>query len=236
MRLSVPTKSRNLLYRYSIPLPEIPTYKVQPEAMTLKNDYNPVFPTGKTIVTYGEYNVGGVIRQIGKGAIIGSGSQDNLIGLGVLNSASIGYMHQFNPRLKMEWNVNTTKFSSPGYFNQSVGLSGNLRYKLADRLTLNTFGSYDKDLSTKFAVYNFGASVEMDATEKFGLEAGAQTFYDNWSRRWQTMPIVRPYYKISDDCKIGFDFGPIIKDAIQNAVMKGGNNYGPTIMPPNPWR
>lgn len=232
LEMSAPQSNRDVMYRMLIPQPKLQTYRVQPEAMRLKDDYFPVFPVSKMPISYGEYSVGGVIRQFGKGALIGSGSQENMISMGTLNTASFGYMHQFNPRLSTTFTVNTSKFSAPAKFNQSVGASGGMRYKLTDNITLNTFGSYDYNLNARLSIVNFGGSAEFDIIDKFGIEGGVQTFYDNWSNRWQTMPIVKPYYKISDDCKIGFDFGPIIQETIRSAIMKGHDNGGPTIMPP----
>jgi hypothetical protein len=236
LQLEPPSMPRGMLFKYYNPLPEKITYTVRPEATKLNNDYYPVFPTGKTLVTMGEYSVGGPIVNFDNGAIIGSGYQQNLIMLGVQNMASIGYQHYFSRKLTSTINLSTVKFSAPGYFTQSIGLSVMNNYKIDTKLTLNVFGSYEHDLRTKLALQNYGASLDMDIVGKWGVEGGVQTYYDNFSRRWETMPIVKPYFKLSEDCKLGIDFGPAIKQGIQNMIMKKSQNYGPTIPPPIPGR
>lgn len=225
-------RPRPLYDPYAINLPKLQPYKVRPEAIRLNDVYNPVFNVSTLPYNYGEYKVGGVIRQFGREALIGSGSQTNMIGLGISNTATLGYMHAFNRRLTGSLSLTTVKFSAPHLFNQSIGVAGDMRYRLSDRITLNTFGNYDYNLNMRMTMIHLGGSAEFDLMDHFGIEAGAQTFYDNWNRHWQTMPIVRPYYKISDDFKIGFDVGPIIQESIRNAIIKNRYDKVPAIKPP----
>ncbi len=205
---------------------------INEKAVSISDTYNPAFPISRQSLTYGEYDVSGVILRTRKGIVVGSGKQENMISLGIVNNASISYIHSFNPRLTATVSATTTKFSAPYMFNQSIGGSGLLRYRLSDRVILNAFGSYNFNINSRISYYNFGGSAEIDIIGRFGLEAGIQTYYDNFSNHWETLPIVSPYYRINEDCKIGFDFGPILKDVLHKSFIKVGGKGNPTIAPP----
>ena len=75
--------------------------------------------------------------------------------------------------------------------------------------------------------------------ERFGLGLGAQHYYNMNMGKWETDPIVLPYFKLNNGGKIGFDVGGIIKETIKQAIDNKRINvktnprarYNATIMP-----
>ena len=69
-------------------------------------------------------------------------------------------------------------------------------------------------------------------TDRFGVEVGAQTFYNSLTGRWETLPIVAPYYKFNK-FKLQMDFGPIWFELIRGAIQKhrggGGGCVGARV-------
>lgn len=175
----------------------------------LENKMSPVFK--------GEYNVAGIIKQFDRGALVGAGRQTNLLNVGKVNIAKFAYYHQFNDRLLMNTGIGTTVFSGYKFTNQSIDLSGLLSYKLQDKLTFHTFGSYSQSISSNFKSYQYGASMSYDITDKFGVELGAQRYYNSAINRWETDPIIVPYYKFNK-VNIGMDFGGITKEVIRGLI------------------
>ena len=175
----------------------------------LENKMSPVFK--------GEYNVAGTIKQFDRGALVGAGRQTNLLNLGKINTARIAYHHQFNNRLQLKAGIGTTVFSGYKVTNQSIDLAGLLSYKLYEKLTFHTFGSYSKSISTNFESYQYGASMSYDITDKFGMEVGAQRYYNSAVNKWDTAPIIAPYYKLKK-VNLGMDFGGVAKEVIRGLI------------------
>ena len=73
-------------------------------------------------------------------------------------------------------------------------------------------------------------------TERFGVEFGAQSYYNSLTGRWEVLPVVAPYYKF-DKFKLQIDFGPILFEIIRGVIQdhrNGSRREGPTIMPDVP--
>lgn len=186
-----------------------------------KPDYLPVFQTSTNPFTKGEFNVSGVIHSFKYGALLGNGSQQTVFGTGAVNTVGMTYYHQFNPRLWGAVSGNINKISIPHAFNTSWGVDGRLSYRLNDRAVLNVFGSYNQSAFTHGLGYgNYGTSVGIDFSEHFGTEFGVQRFYDPINRRWNTAPVVMPYYRFNDGKKIGFDFDGLIRGILIQTIDK----------------
>ena len=59
--------------------------------------------------------------------------------------------------------------------------------------------------------------MSYDITDKFGMEVGAQRYYNSAINKWETDPIIAPYYKINK-VNIGMDFGGIAKEVIRGLI------------------
>ena len=194
----------------SLPDFQVPTvtYKFEPQ-------YNPVFRTDQSPLHKGEYSVSGAIKDYRHGTIYGIGEQSNLLGVGVMNYAGAGYQHFFNDRISVNIQLHTVKMAGPHFSNQSFGTSGSFSYQLSDRARFHTFGSYFMIPSSSFRSYNYGASMSFDLTERFGTEVGVQRHYNSMYGKWETVPIVTPYYKFKK-FELGVDVGSILHQVLFN--------------------
>lgn len=167
----------------------------------------------KTGYLKGEYSVSGPIRVFRNSVIYGAGTQRNFIGVGRSNSASVGYFQWIGDRVLMDMSIGINKYSVPRFGSTSVGSSASLSYLLNEKMTFKVFGSYATGLSHFTTSGSYGASFAYDLTNWFGMEVGANRFFDPMTNRWNTVPIVSPYIILNDKSKIGFDVGFLVKEA-----------------------
>lgn len=173
----------------SDPVNEIPDEQ-KIEIKLRKPFYIPPYYTNPSPRFYGDYATGGQILP----NFYGSGMQETLPGLGRVNQASFFYRYDLNDYFSIQAGVDAVKYNFPNSVGQSLGVSGIVTYRPADRLHINVFGSYSPDNRYSFNRSAFGVTVGYDFTDRFGMEVGAQRYYDP-QRGWQTVPIVTPYYK-----------------------------------------
>lgn len=174
------------------------------------------------------------------GGVVASGSMTQLPGLMGIESGRVALIQQFD-RLSLSLSVSADKY---GYFRglqTGYGVGLNINYRFAPNLSLTLFGNYYspvRPLTPAMAGYmnssNFGGYLSYDFAPHWGVSVGAQTERSFYNGRWETRPIVMPYYKISDDVKIGADVGGIIYEVLR-AVAGPAPRQG-TIPPPPPHR
>ena len=131
--------------------------------------------------------------------------------------------------------ANALKVNMSHITGQAFSTSGAFLYHPSDRVTLKVFGSYDIGNSYGMSTHNYGATMSVDMSDRFGMEMGVQRYYDAMSGRWETVPVMIPYYHF-DKFTLGLDVGGIIYEILRNAVFdknRGiGGPSGPTIGPP----
>ena len=156
-------------------------------------------------------------------------------GIGRFNNASLGYQHIFNDRLSLQLRANAMKINMSRITGQAFSTAGRLTYRASDRVAFNVFGSYDIGNSYGMSTNSYGATMSLDMSERFGVEVGAQRYYDAMRGGWQTVPVVIPYYRF-EKFKLGLDVGGIMYEILRNVVFdkRGGGDFGggPTIRPP----
>lgn len=190
----------------------LPDHSYVPFGWKNSNELRPI-DADKTLYLKGEYSVGGPIHVFRNSIIYGAGTQRNLIGVGRLNTASVGYSQLIGDRVLMNMSISANKYSVPRFASTSVGSSASLSYLLNDKMTFKVFGSYTPGLSHSAAVGNYGASFAYDLTSFFGMEVGVNRYFDPIQNRWINAPIVLPYIILDGKNKIGFDVGFLVKDA-----------------------
>lgn len=202
---------------------------------SLKRDISLPYQTNPSLLFRGDYSTGGVLHQFDHGALFGSGSQTSMAGIGRFNSASLGYQHIFNEQFELQVRANALKLNMSHITGQAFSTSGAFLYHPSDRVTLKVFGSYDIGNSYGMSTHNYGATMSVDMSDRFGMEMGVQRYYDAMSGRWETVPVMIPYYHF-DKFTLGLDVGGIIYEILRNAVFdknRGiGGPSGPTIGPP----
>lgn len=206
----------------------------------------PVVPFHRTQAPYlrGSYATDGVLRALPRGAFYARGRQEVMPMWGRVNEAAVGYAHRFNQRLMLQAEVYATQVGLARFAGQSFGAAGNLVYRAADRLSFRAFGSVDGGMAPGLRSYHYGASLSVDMGERFGLELGVRRYYDPLSGRWETLPIVVPYYKWGKGA-LGFDVGGILYQLLDglirdsrgggrrfDALPVGGGREGGSYTPP----
>lgn len=184
----------------------------------------------------GDYSTSGVLGSAGGGYFVGAGSQTSVPGIGRFNAAALGWQKQLNERLQLQVMADAVKMNTARFTGQSFGLSGQMVWQAQERLYFRTFGGVGFGDFRGRPSYGFGGTMGFDFTDRFGMELGAQSYYNSLTGRWEVLPVVAPYYKF-DKFKLQLDFGPILFEIIRGVIEKhrdGGHREGPTIMPDVP--
>lgn len=222
--------------------PSLPVLRRVPVDAPSSSRRLPVMPAlpyhvNPSLLFKGDYATGGAMWMLEPGYIVGAGEQRSVPGIGRFNRAALGWQGEWNDRLTLQVMADAVKMNTARFTGQSFGLSAQMIYQAHDRLYFRTFGGVGFGDFTGRPAYGAGGSVGMGFSDRFGLEVGAQTFYNSLTGRWETLPIVAPYYKF-DKFKLQMDFGPILFELIRGAIQKhrggGGGDGGPTIMPDVP--
>lgn len=184
----------------------------------------------------GDYSTSGVLGSVGGGYFVGAGSQTSVPGIGRFNAAALGWQKQLNDRLQLQVMADAVKMNTARFTGQSFGLSGQMVWQAQERLYFRTFGGVGFGDFLGRPSYGFGGTVGFDVTDRFGMEVGAQSYYNSLTGRWEVLPVVAPYYKFNK-FKLQIDVGPILFEIIRGVIEKhrgGGHREGPTIMPDVP--
>lgn len=170
----------------------------------------------------GDYRTGGLLWRSGRQFIFTSGSRNSLQGLGGTGHANMTYIFMPTDRLLLSLGSTLTKYDFYNFSAIETGISGSLHYQINDFMTLNAFGAYYLSHSYNNAGYNpymrtsyYGASLSVDMHEHFGVEVGAQQYFDPRRGKWQTVPIVAPYIILNNKQRIGIDLGGLLQGAFQ---------------------
>jgi hypothetical protein len=180
----------------------------------------------------GDFSTGGVMWSHPSGAIIGSGSQESVPGIGRFNKASVGYMQMFGDRFALNLNANAMKYNLFPNIGQEFSTSGRFSFQETDRLGFNVFGT--KSLGNNFfSGDSYGGSVSLMMSDRFRMEVGVQRYYNQMTRQWETVPVAIPTIRLNNGAEIGLDVGSIIYEIFRSASFKNDRRSGnPTIAPP----
>lgn len=167
----------------------------------------------------GEYRLAGPLWRLGDGMVYGSGSQSNLLKIGVFNAAGIGYRQTLGERLMLDVGVQVGKWSVPHMESMSWSAYGSLSYRLDERLNLNVFGVYGQSFDRSygrvsvapFQDMSYGGTMSIDFSERWGVDMGVRRYRYPGMSRWETLPVMAPYYKMKNGQKLQFDFGGLLK-------------------------
>ncbi len=158
----------------------------------------------------------GVITRFDNNFIVGSGDFSTLPLIGTIRSANIFYIYT-SGKWTVSAGISASKYNLvPGVYN-NFGFSGVLNYAVNEKLSFSVFGSYYTNNSFHSAAAlpylsnsRYGASMSMAFDEKIGLTLGAQRYYDPFSGRWITAPIIAPSFKIGKSV-LEIDLGGLLR-------------------------
>lgn len=198
---------------------------------SLKEEIRLPYLTNPSPLFRGDYHTDGALKQFPNGILFGEGRQNSLPGIGRINEASLGYRHAFNQKLAFQLQVNAMKINMTHIAGQTFSTSGTLFYRPSERVTIKIFGSYDIGNSYGMSTHLYGGTLSVDMSDRFGMEMGVQRYYDAGRRRWETVPVVIPYYHF-DKFTLGLDVGGIVYEILRNVVFDKQKRNAPTIAPP----
>jgi hypothetical protein len=124
------------------------------------------------------------------------------------------------------------RFVGMGFLQTRYGVGGTVGYTVNNVLSLHAFGYYygnssmiSPTVNPFLATTTFGGYADLRLHKNFGVDAGARHYLNPMTGRWVTDPIVRPYIKLNNGQKFGFDFGNLLKGLIwgnQDQMMPRG--------------
>lgn len=169
------------------------------------------------------------------GGLVASGGRQSYEGLMGVERGALTALQRIG---SVELSV-SAEAEKVGYFrglSTVYGVSGVMVWQFSDRMSLTLYGGYYSSNDFRGAAMmpyvstsNFGGFLSWDFAEHIGVDVGAQTRYNSYSRRWDTLPIVRPYYKAGNGAKIGIDVGGLVYGIYDSHRSRRSN---PTIGPP----
>lgn len=199
---------------------------------SLKREIYLPYLTNPSPIFRGDYRTDGTLKQFRHGTLFGSGGQTSLPGILRINDASLGYQHIFNQKLALQLQANAMKINMAHFTGQAFSASGTLLYRPSDRIAFKFFGSYDIGNSYGMSTHRYGATMSVDMSDRFGMEVGAQRYYDAMRGHWETVPIIIPYYHF-EKFTLGLDVGGLLYEVLREFVFDKQRNSGPTIAPPH---
>ena len=200
------------------------------------------FPTSKDLNLHAEnpyvmeIGAGAYLLQWDHGSLYGSHTQKSLWGLFDQRSVNLNLIQHYG-LLDVETGIAAYKYWMPDNPETQIGISALLSYRFNPILSVTAFGRYvTNPFYLSMAAYpyintsTYGAYLTIK-NEKMGLGLGVQRKYDPFSRQWITDPIIMPIFKMGK-IKIQMDFGPALRNGIQNLIHKDRYNQGPIIPHP----
>lgn len=160
------------------------------------------------------------------------------------NYAGAGIVQQWG-NLTLTGNAQLSKamVNAVGVVNGAGG-SASLSYALGDNASLTVFGGISNygflSPAPSITTGYYGGYFTLKTNNgKWGMDLGARQVYNNATGRWETVPIVMPYFNLNGS-KLGFDFGGLIRSAFEgasesvnhNAARMAPSQRGPAVIAP----
>lgn len=172
------------------------------------------------------------------GSIYAAGGIRIIPGIMAINLGSIHISQNFG-QLSVDAYAVANKY---GYFRgqqTSYGVGGALTYRFSDKLSATLFGEYHSPVNIYqpamagyVSIPRFGGYVDSSFSSKFGVEVGVQGYRSMMTQRIEAQPIIKPYFRLSKDSKIGIDFGGILYQMLNCRRSQYNQSRNPTIGPP----
>ena len=196
----------------------------------------PVIPyhTNPSPLFKGDFHTDGLLLPHRYGALFASGSQTSVPGIGRFNEASLIYQHRLNDKLSFQLSMDAMKINMSHLSGQAFSASGMMLYQATDKLGFRVFGLYAPGNTFGMKTHSYGGTLIWQVNDHFGLEMGAQRYYDSMRGGWQTVPVVIPSYRF-DHFKLELDVGGLLYEILRSVLYDAKKDYDPrgaTIAPP----
>lgn len=173
------------------------------------------------------------------GAFYGSGGVMTMPGMMAVETGRLNLAHQMGPVRLTLWGE-ATKYGFFRGLQTQYGFGGSVDVRLSRRWSLTAYGSYYTGVAvptpgmTGFLnTSRFGAYASYDFSNHWGVSVGAESNRSLVTNRWQTRPIVMPYYRVNKDVKIGIDVGGILYEVARLYIdSRDARRRGPGMIGP----
>lgn len=159
-----------------------------------------------------------------RGGLFGTGYTTDYPGLMRLDNAALGVYQNFGNFTAYAGGIANRYGNYWGGVQTQFGVEASLSYQIVPGLSANVFGIYYFNNKPQQAFgmpitpammgfydrTNFGASLDYQINDRWGIEAGAQMVRPLGSNRLEAMPIASPYYKINNKVKISLPVGEML--------------------------
>ncbi len=212
---------------YSLDVPVLPYYEPLSDGSTFRLNNSPYSA---------DFSANANIASWRGGAVYGYGARETMPGLMQSETGAFMVSQQFG-NIVFTGGVSANKYGFYRALHTLYGIHGTITYRLNDCIAFTAFGShYNGSLYYSPAAMpfirqsNYGAYVDVGISDRFGVGLGVQRVYNALNGAMETVPIVRPYFKINNKVAIEVDAGYLIKDALFDSNSK----RNPTMAPPRP--
>lgn len=158
------------------------------------------------------------------GGLFGTGYTTDYPGLMRLDNVALGAYQNFGNFTAYAGGIANRYGNYWGGVQTQFGVEASLAYQIAPGLSANVFGiyyfnnhpqqAYGLPITPAMVGFydrtNFGASLDYQINDRWGVEAGAQMVRPLGSNRLEAIPIASPYYKINNKVKISLPVGEML--------------------------
>ena len=178
-----------------------------------------------------DWSASGVIARYDNAYLGASGGYTTLPALGTVGSASLSFTGVYDDdRLTLTAGMSGMKYHMGRDAWNDYGFFGRASYRLSDGLSLNLFGQYylDQRFHSVAAMgymqdASYGGTLGIKLGDNVGLNLGAQRYYDTYSHRWRTLPVVAPVVNVFGQ-PMSFDVGGLIYEFV-DALIHNNKKY-----------
>lgn len=163
------------------------------------------------------------------GGLFGAAYSSDFPGLMRYDSANLGVFQTFGDFTVYAGGIANRYGNYWGSVRTQFGVEASMAYQIAPGLAANAFGTYyfgnpqsmpnglpmTPAMVGFYGRSNFGATMDFQINEHWGVEAGAQMVRQMDTNRFEAEPIATPYYKINNKVKIGLPVGQILYHLIR---------------------
>lgn len=190
-----------------------------------------------------DWSAGGeVARLTDRVSLMGSGSRTTYPAMGNVATGTLGLQFAPTDRFTVGLGVSGVKYHMGRSAWNEYGLYVEGTYQLSERLSVNAFGQYYFDQryhSVGAMGYMptgvYGGYFDYKFSDKFDLGLGVQRYYDPYTGKWKTVPIVAPTINLFG-APISVDVGGLLYNIVEGIIhgareAKGGYSVSSKSMP-----
>lgn len=159
----------------------------------------------------------------------GMNTYDTYYGLGAMRKTAVGWTYTWNEKWTLDVSLAAAKYAFDAGMGNRFAVSGSLSYSFSDYISAYLFGNFmpvydlhSPALIPYMGYSNFGGAVSF-SSEYVGIDVGVERYWDPFTGKWMTQPIVMPFVNINGQ-KMGFDVGRLLQDVFRSVLINASEN------------